>query len=77
MANDAPLLDALERLTDELDRVIARGRASVPSHRLYEELADDVRGIARRLDEAARGKCRTPTNPPCWTSADGSKAAWR
>lgn len=76
MASNSPLLDALERLTDELDLTIARGRASIPSHRLYEELADDVRGIARRLDEAVRGTCRAPSNPPRYVSPDGTKAGW-
>ncbi|KQN37019.1 hypothetical protein ASG37_04995 [Sphingomonas sp. Leaf407] len=76
MADTVPLLDALERLSDDLDRTIARGRTATPSQGLYEVLADEARGIARRLDEAARGKCRTPSNPPRYVSPDGSKAAW-
>lgn len=55
MPHSNPLLDELERLTDEMDLLLARGRAGIPSHRLVEELADKARGIARRLDAAARG----------------------
>lgn len=76
MPQSTPLLDALERLTDEMDLLIARGRASIPSHRLVEELADEARGIARRLDEAARGGCRTNSNPPRYVSPCGTKAGW-
>ncbi len=76
MPQSTSLLDALERLTDEMDLLIARGRASIPSHRLVEELADEARGIARRLDEAARGGCRPLSNPPRYISPDGTKAGW-
>ncbi|KQN78555.1 hypothetical protein [Sphingomonas sp. Leaf62] len=76
MPHSSPLLDELERLTDEMDLLLACGRASIPSHRLVEELADEARRIARRLDEAARGGCRPLSNPPRYVSPDGTKAGW-
>lgn len=76
MPQSTPLLDELERLTDEMDLLLARGRAGIPSHRLVEELADKARGIARRLDAAARGGCRTTSNPPVYVSPCGTKAGW-
>lgn len=76
MPQSTPLLDELERLTDEMDLLLARGRAGIPSHWLMEELADKARGIARRLDAAARGGCRPLSNPPVYVSPDGRKAGW-
>ncbi|WP_230770671.1 hypothetical protein [Sphingomonas sp. Leaf4] len=76
MPDSTPLLDEMERCTDALDLLIAQGRAAIPSHRLYETMADGARDIARRLDEAARGKPQPATNPPRYLSADGQRGGW-
>ncbi len=76
MPTSAPLLDVMETCTDELDQLIAQGRCSIPSHQLVETLADSVRDIARRLDEAARGRSQPAINPPRYLSADGQRGGW-
>ena len=68
--------DQLERLTDRFDSLTHRARLGDPSPRQFDELESEAQAIAADLVAIFRGRRASPTNPPLYVSADGTRAAW-
>lgn len=67
--------DEVEKIIDQLDRLLRDMRLGRPSQQAYERFADIARRSAIRLDEAFRG-VGSSVHPPLFASPDGTKAGW-